>query len=106
MSNIIKFPEIAKPPPRHVQAKSIQKLNNICSSIFFGIVKVLWVVTVLVWPLLRWILTFDVLFQFIRMLWHWHTPNIHAGWIFMLHFGVFTALICFVFLYKPRGIYQ
>ena len=69
-----------------------------------GLVKVVWVVAVLVWPVLKWVVTLDVLFQFVRMLYHWNTPGIFAGWTFMLHFAVLTALTYFVSMYKPKGL--
>ena len=69
-----------------------------------GLVKVVWVVAVLVWPVLKWVVTLDVLFQFVRMLYHWNTPGVFAGWTFMLHFTVLTALTYFVSMYKPKGL--
>jgi hypothetical protein len=100
MSKIIQFPTVVERPPKMqpVPAPLAQ------CGIFADVVKVLWIVAVLVWPMLRWIVALDVVFQFLRMLWHWHTPGIHAGWIFLLHFGVLTALTYFVSLYKPKEI--
>jgi hypothetical protein len=67
-----------------------------------GLIKVIWVLTVLVWPLLRWIVAFEVLWQFLRMLWHWNTPGVYAGWTFLLHFALLTALTYFVGEYEPE----
>ena len=69
-----------------------------------ALVKVVWVVAVLVWPVLKWVVTLDVLFQLVRMLYHWNTPGVFAGWTFMLHFAVLTALTYFVSMYKPKGL--
>ena len=33
----------------------------------------------------------DLLYQFFRMLYHWHTPGMHPGWTFLLHYGVITG---------------
>lgn len=99
MSKIIKFPAIAEPPREAKPAPAPQGGGTLA-----GIVKTVWVVTVLVWPFLRWIVALDVMFQFVRMLWHWHTPGVHAGWTFLLHFVVLTALTYFVSVYKPKGI--
>ncbi|WP_017169813.1 KleE stable inheritance protein [Xanthomonas phaseoli] len=101
MSKIIKFPAMAEPPR---EAKPAPVLTPKGSGILAGIVKAVWIVTVLVWPFLRWIVALDVTFQFVRMLWHWHTPGVHAGWTFLLHFAVLTALTYFVSLFKPKGI--
>lgn len=71
--------------------------------LFAGLVKVVWFVAVLVWPILKWVLSIEVFFQMLRMFYHWNTPGIHAGWTFMLHFAVLTALTYFVAFYKPKG---
>lgn len=102
MSKIIKFPAIAEPPKATVQAAPAPKAQG--GGILAGIVKAAWVVTVLVWPFLRWIVALDVVVQFVRMLWNWHTPGTYPGWNFLLHFAVLTALTYFVSLYKPKGI--
>ena len=39
-----------------------------------GLVKFVWVATVLVWPVLKWVLAIITFFQFVRMLYHWNTP--------------------------------
>jgi hypothetical protein len=69
-----------------------------------GLVRLIWVVTVLVWPVLKWIVSIEVFFQFVRMIYHWDTPGVYAGWTFLVHFAVLTALTYFVSLYKPKGI--
>lgn len=71
---------------------------------FSGAVKVLWVVVALVWPVLRWLLALDVVFQGVLMLWHWDTPGSHAGWTFALHFAALVALTFFVSVFKPKGV--
>ena len=72
--------------------------------LFAPVVKAVWVVVVLVWPLLKWIVSIDVFFQFIRMVYHWNTPGVFAGWTFLAHFAVLVALTYFVSIYKPKGI--
>jgi hypothetical protein len=54
------------------------------------------------WPLLRWIVAYEVLWQLLRMLWYWNTPGVHAGWTFLLHFALLTALTYFVAVYEPK----
>jgi Uncharacterized KleE stable inheritance protein len=101
MSKIIKFPTMAEPPKA---AKPKPAPNVQGSGALAGIIKTVWVVTVLLWPFARWIIGLDVAFQGVRMLWYWHTPGVHAGWTFLLHFAVLTALTYFVSSYKPKGV--
>lgn len=72
--------------------------------LFASVVKAVWVVVVLVWPLLKWIVSLDVIFRLIRMIYHWNTPGVFAGWTFLAHFAVLVALTYFVSIYKPKGI--
>ncbi len=62
----------------------------------------LWTVTVLVWPLLKWIVALDCVYQLARAVYYWDTPGMYAGWKFLLHFGVLTALTYFVMCYQPQ----
>ncbi len=108
MTNIIKFPNVIELSGTATQyepkaaAKAVPSLKG--SGVFACVVKIVWVVTVLVWPLLRWIISLDVVFQLLQMMYYWHTPGVHAGWTVLMHFGVLTALTCFVALYKPKGV--
>lgn len=68
------------------------------------IIQGLWVITVLLWPLLKWVLAMDCLYQLGRMLYYWDTPGVHGGWVFVLHFTFFTVLTYFVSGYKPKGL--
>ena len=56
----------------------------------------LWVTVAIMWPILRWMLVFDVTFQFIRMLAEFMRRGLYIDWIFFLHFAVYVSLICFV----------
>lgn len=100
MSNIYKFPateQIDKntTPISNVLAK---KQNSFVDSI----VKIIWLFTVICWPVARWILAIDVAFQFSRMLWHWNTQGTYAGWTFLIHFSVLVVLTFFVNNFKPK----
>ena len=53
-------------------------------------------IVVLCWPVLRFIMTCDVLFQLLRTLVLWDSPDEHAGWALLLHFAVFCHLTWFV----------
>ena len=68
------------------------------------LIKGIWVVTVLIWPILKWVVSIDCVFKLIRAIYYWDTPGVHAGWTFMLHFGVLSALTYFVSVYQPKGL--
>jgi Uncharacterized KleE stable inheritance protein len=65
-------------------------------------IKTVWTLTVLLWPILKWVCSLEVLFQLLRMFYHWDTPGMHAGWTFVLHFLAFSALTYFVSVYEPK----
>lgn len=69
-----------------------------------AVLKGVWVLTVLAWPLLKWVVSIDCFYQLLRMVYHWDTPDVYAGWTFFLHFTVLTALTYFVSYYKPKGL--
>jgi hypothetical protein len=98
MTNIIKFPRQA----RAAVAEPMPKTQRL--GVGAAVVQGVWVFVVLVWPLLKWIVAIDSVFHLARMIYHWNTPGVYAGWTFMLHFTVLTALTYFVSIYKPKGI--
>ena len=105
MSNIVKFPKATKPPAiEPVEPVEPAAPKAVDQGLLAGMVKFLWVTTVLVWPILKWILSIEVFFQFARMLYYWNTPGVIAGWTFLLHFAVLTAITYFVSIYKPKGL--
>nr|ADD63324.1 KleE stable inheritance protein [uncultured bacterium pAKD4]AFU76024.1 KleE stable inheritance protein [Burkholderia cepacia] len=107
MTNIIKFPGKAEAPAEVAPEPAAQEKPAPAAprrGLFAPVVKAVWVVVVLVWPLLKWIVSIDVFFQFIRMVYHWNTPGVFAGWTFLAHFAVLVALTYFVSIYKPKGI--
>jgi Uncharacterized KleE stable inheritance protein len=76
----------------------------LCTALLSALGKVVWVVTALSWPVLKWVLSIITFFHGVRMLYHWNTPGVYAGWTFLAHFVALTALTCFVAFYKPRGL--
>jgi len=56
----------------------------------------------MLWPILRWVISVDVFFKFVLMLWRWNTPGSHAGWTFALHLGIFVVLILLLTSYRPK----
>lgn len=96
--HIIKFPKKAETIVAPIPPAKPQKLGFIGGVIYF-----IWLVTVLVWPVLRWVIAMEVLFQFVRMIWFWDAPEVNAGWTFLLHFTAFSALTYFVGVFEPKG---
>lgn len=104
MTNIIKFPRQADAAVE-VEPKVPVLMPKVKGpGVGATVVKGVWVFTVLVWPILKWIISIDCFFQIIRMIYHWETPGVYAGWTFLFHFAVLTALTYFVSVYKPKGI--
>lgn len=101
MTNIVKFPSAKQDAPseRQTAPRQVDRAANDPA-----VLKGLWVVTVLLWPFLKWIVALDCVFQLLRTAYYWDTPGVHAGWTFMLHFAVLTALTYFASVYKPRGL--
>lgn len=110
MSNIFKFPkskqaEPAPPVPAVAPPVEPAGVSSTKGKAFFaGVVRLVWIAVVLVWPVLKWVASIEVFFQFVRMIYHWNTPGVYAGWTFLLHFAVLTALTYFVSIYKPKGV--
>jgi hypothetical protein len=124
MGTVIKFPtkrdaaksaalalparEIAAPPPapflKAERTYSIGfKVKAIPILLLKGIWASVWLVLVSAWPMVRWIAGIDLCFQLIRTAYFWNTPNVYAGWTFLLHFAVFSALTYLVGVHRPAG---
>lgn len=101
MTNIVKFPGEKQDAPDKQQGQTRQSEQPSKDP---AVLRGLWVVTVLLWPLLKWIVALDCVFQLLRTVYYWDTRGVHAGWTFMLHFAVLTGLTYFVSVYKPRGL--
>ncbi|MBZ2206548.1 KleE stable inheritance protein [Massilia soli] len=103
MKNVIKFPAPETVPPTTTASQIVpvgpaeQERGNL-------VLKAIWVLTVLLWPVLRYVVILDCVYQFFRMLWFWDTPGTYAGFTFMLHFAVLTGLTWFVSVYQPKGL--
>lgn len=107
MANIIKFPRQhnavvveARKTPVTPTPKSEK------TGVGATVIKGVWMLTVLIWPILKWVVSLDCVFQLVRMMYHWDTPGVYAGWTFLLYFGVLTALTYFVSVYEPKGFRQ
>lgn len=67
------------------------------------IIRAVWVCTVILWPILRWLIALDCVIQFLKTMYHWNTPGSHATLVFILHFFALSALTYFVSAYLPKG---
>ena len=109
MTNIVKFPKVYREAPETRRqglpkpAATGKAPAGKGSRFLTGLFGAVWLITVLLSPLLQWVLKYDVVFQLIRMLYYWNTPGMHAGWTFLLHFGAMTGLFCYVAFGKPKG---
>ncbi|WP_417519342.1 KleE stable inheritance protein [Marinobacter sp.] len=113
-SNIIRFPKAGPadsgPLASQPKAQTNQQTHKLKSDLTKGgrvlaaIQLWVWIVVVLVWPLLKWVISIDVFFQGIRTVYYWNDPAVHAGWTFLTHFAVLTLLTYFVSVYKPNGV--
>ena len=84
MGKIINFPKHAKVAQAVESSLMLPKAKK--RNIGSTLIKIVWVLTVLLFPLLELILLLDCVFQFFRMLYYWNTKEVHAGLIFVLHF--------------------
>jgi hypothetical protein len=91
LGQIIEFPKAAEQTPRCFDGKAV--LRVVCF---------IWVIIAILWPVLRWIIAFDVTLQALRMLVLFSKVGIFLDWMFITHFLGFTALLCFVSLYRPK----
>ncbi|SDY51820.1 KleE stable inheritance protein [Nitrosomonas halophila] len=111
MSNIIKFPRseqvepVSPVPATSFNQDKLDKVSNTKGKAYVsGVLRFIWIAVVLVWPVLKWLVSIEVFFQFIRMIYHWNTSGVYAGWTFLLHFVALTTLTYFVSIYKPNGL--
>lgn len=109
--NIIKFPQKGRPagkqatvPTPDLTRKSVKPTR--VKIVLDKMVSFVWVTIVLVWPFVKWVLSIEIFFQMLRMIYHWNTPGVYAGWTFLLHFSVLVALTWFVDFYRPQGMKQ
>ena len=96
MADIIQFPAVTKSKDKALSPAPGRQSTSQPPANGSSVRQIIWVLTVLCWPVLRFIMVCDVLFQLLRALVLWDTPGTHAGWTFLLHYGFFCYLTWFV----------
>ena len=54
--------------------------------------SIAWIFFLLTWPLVHWVVAFDIVYQFLRALYYWNTPGVYAGLTFVIHLIAGSAL--------------
>ena len=66
------------------------------------LVTLCWMVTVFVWPVMKWILSLNVLMHFIWMLMSWKDKGFYALLVFLFYFMILVFFTYFVESFKPE----
>ena len=101
MANIIKFPRAVTSAQDRTKEPVGQTQQVEASPLAM---RILWVLVVLLWPLLKWIMSIDCVIQLMLAIYRWDTTPVHAAFTFGVHFAALTALTYFVAVYKPKGL--
>ena len=75
---------------------AVRQSRGAVSATLNAFVCVLWLITAISWPILRWLLALDVTFQFMRMAVKFMRHGLYFDWIFWSQFVLYVVLICFV----------
>lgn len=95
MATIITFPRTPSASGKH-------RVKSLAAKIPSMAVRIVWMLTVMAWPVLRWIAALDVTAQLFRMLMLFADKGIYMDWTFIAHFACFVALVCFATMYRPH----
>lgn len=82
--------------------KNASKNNGYVRKAFRVLVHGSWILTLLLWPVLRWIIAIDVAFYGFMTALEWDNPAAHYGSTFLSHFLFFAALTYFITNYKSK----
>lgn len=74
------------------------------SEILSQTIDMVWVVTALVWPVLRWLLAVNLFFQFVKSFFLNQAGNSLAFLPFLGHLAFYVAVIVFVTSHKTKKI--
>lgn len=101
MAKIYIFPNGNGTNQGPVTQKSPPLKTNWFKPIYRSIIVAIQIILAIFWIPIKWVLSIDCFFQLLRMLYYWNTPGIHAGWTFLMHFALLTALMIFITSSKP-----
>jgi len=107
MGDVLRFPIMPRQPAivrQPVRVAIADPPAPTWSPIVDTIIAIVWGITALSWIVLRFIIPVVVFWQFLRMIWFWDTPGVHAGWQFLAYFAGYTALYYFVAVYRPKSM--
>jgi Uncharacterized KleE stable inheritance protein len=87
---------------RNTEVPNRQRPKVFASRLLSLVMRSIWLLAVMTWPVLRWIVALDVTIHFFRMLVIFADKGIYADWTFIAHFTFLVALTYFVTAYKPH----
>lgn len=94
MSNVLPF---RKPiPKKHLVV--VKKSWHPSGGLLRGLIKFVWVISVIIWPVVKWFIVLDLLFAFLKMVFNTEPAS---TWYFMAHALVAISIYWFVRLYNP-----
>ena len=88
MSNVLLFPKLKINSPIRVNTP-YSKIKGVLS----GFIKLLWAVSVITWPVSKWFIRLDLLFVFLKMV--FHSPSFSFYYL-ALHLGFAVSFIYFI----------
>jgi Uncharacterized KleE stable inheritance protein len=96
MAKIYVFPNKNRTLNRtNVEKNSASKTNWLNRVYILSVLSIRAILTIF-WIPIKWILSIDCFFQFLKILYYWDNPESHAIWTFLLNFSLLTALMIFM----------
>lgn len=62
----------------------------------------MFILLVLMWPLVKWVLSLLTFYHFLRMIYHWNNPDVN-GWIGFVGFFVLLTILTTVVSKRPHS---
>ncbi|MDE2367110.1 MAG: hypothetical protein KGM95_09280 [Betaproteobacteria bacterium] len=88
--------------PKHVDRNEVDRKVGKISVLLSLLVRALWLVLAISWPILRWLLAVDITFLFTRIAATTMRYGLYFDWIFWGHFFLYVVLNCIVISHKSR----
>ena len=98
-TNIINFPKPQAVRQKIKDQKNVVKNKNVVTKIVFWP----WLGLVLVWPILKWIISTYVFFLGIKVFYYWSDPGFIHVLNFLFYFVVFVFLIYLVSAFEIKN---